>query len=131
MHSCRNFFQGVYLRPEMKFEPTIKKFCLHYFSLRTKWNDISFRGGPKKTAHSAKANHPCFYEINTYADVFFHDFISGTVYMIFYHRNEISFLSQWPQWNNTHSKFHFEVFHVNRRNWPDTVYNENISFRLR
>ena len=27
--------------------------------------------------------------------------------------NEILFLSKWPQWNNTRSKFHFWVIHVN------------------
>ena len=27
-------------------------------------------------------------------------------------RNEISFLSKWPHWNNTHNEFHFGLYHV-------------------
>ena len=37
-------------------------------------NEMKFRfgGGPKKTAHSVKANHFCFDEINARTDVSFH-----------------------------------------------------------
>ena len=52
--------------------------------------------------------------------IFFIWFHFRYVYMIFYHRNEISFLSRWPQWNNTHNEFHFEVFHV--KNWHKTFH---------
>ena len=31
-----------------------------------------FGVGPRKTVHSVKANHFCFYEINAYANVSFH-----------------------------------------------------------
>ena len=45
----------------MKFQPTIKEIM-----------KFRFEGGPKTTAHSVKANHFCFDEINACADVLFH-----------------------------------------------------------
>ena len=46
-------------------------------------------------------------------------------------RNEISFLSKWPQWNGTRSEFHFGLYHVSSCKKFNRHRNENISFRPR
>ena len=40
-------------------------------------------------------------------------FISGSVYMYFITRNEISFLAKWPIWNPYRFEFHFTPIYVN------------------
>ena len=52
-----------------------------------------FGGGPRKAAHSVKANRFCFDEINECADVSFHRISFRVVFTYFITRNEISFLS--------------------------------------
>ena len=50
-----------------------------------------------------------------------YDFISGTAYMIFYHRNKASFLSRWLQWITPTMSLILRYFmQTNIRNWPDT-----------
>ena len=83
-----------------------------------------FRGSPRWTALRIKTNllvYAC-------ADVSFH-MISFRVVFTWYFitRNEILFLSEWRQWNNTRSKFHFGLYHVNSYKKLTRHRNENIS----
>lgn len=54
-----------------------------------------------------------FYEIITGTDVSFWVIsLQGIIFMTFISLTEISFLSKWPEWNNSCNEFYFEVFHV-------------------
>ena len=95
--------EGVCMRPEMKSswkEISFcheKKFSLNMFLLRVKWSKIL-----------------CLYEKSACADGSFRRIsCRGSVYITFTTRNEISFQSNIPQWNNSRNMFHFGVFHVN------------------
>ena len=52
-----------------------------------------------------------------------------SVYITFITRNEIAFLSEWPQWNDTHNEFHFVVFRVSSLKRLIRHQIENSSFR--
>ena len=67
--------EGVYTKPEIK--PNRNEILTHhkinsvYITFHCGRNEVKFRfgGSPRKTVHSVKANHFCFDEINTWADV--------------------------------------------------------------
>ena len=117
--------------PEMKFQSTIKE-ILFTLLFHCGWNEIKFRFGgfPRKTVHSVKCSQLCFDEISACADVSFH-MISFLVMFTWYFitQNEISFLSKWPQWSNTHNEFHFGLYYVNSYTKLTRHWHENISFR--
>ena len=50
----------------MKSDSAIKQILFILFSIVRKMNEIKIRfgGGPRKTTHSIKGNHPCFDEIS-------------------------------------------------------------------
>ena len=85
---------------------------------------ICFGDGPRKMIHSVKANHFCFDEITACADVSF-CIISIRIVFIwhFITRNEILFLSKWPQW-----LCHW-FYHVSSYKKLTRHQNDYISFR--
>ena len=123
------------MRPEMK--STQNELLSHhkrnYVYITFHWgrNEMKFYFGVGlgKTVHSVKANHFCFDEINAYANVSFHMISFWVVFTWhFVTRNEISFLSKWPQLNDTRNEFHFGLYHVNCYKKLTRHQNENISF---
>ena len=95
-----------YTQNENSFPHEIK-FCLYLFLLRTTWNEINIY-------FDLLIDYLCIYEVFVWPDVFFGIFsLRDRVYIICITRNEISFLSKWPQWNNTRNDFHFALLHVN------------------
>ena len=115
--------------PELKFQPPTKEILFNCGR-----NEIKFRfgGGPRNTTHSERANHSCFDEVNAYAEISF-PMISFRVVFTwhFVTQNKISFLSIWPQWNNTRNKFHIVLYHVISYNKLSRDQNENILCRLK
>ena len=74
---------------------------LFYITFHRGRNDMKFRlgGSLRKTVHSIKSNHFCFDEINARTNVFFPVISFRVVFWWhFIARNEVSFLSKWPQW---------------------------------
>ena len=124
------------MRPEMKSTRN-KIFTNHKrysvcitFHCRRYEMKFRFGAGPRKTAHSVKANYFCLDEIKACADISFHIISFPVVFTwSFIKRNEVSFLSKWPQWNKTHNEFHFGLYHVNSYYKLTRHRNENISFR--
>ena len=95
-----------YTQNESSFPHEIK-FYLYLFLLRTTWNEINIY-------FDLLIDYLCIYEVFVWPDVFFGIFsLWDRVYIICITRNEISFLSKWPQWNNTRNDFHFALLHVN------------------
>ena len=95
-----------------------KKFCLYKFSLRAKWNEANF-------CFDLLIDYLCFYEIFACAVVsFWMISFKGSVYITFITRNEISFLSKWPQWNNMY------LIQTVIRDWPDTKWKNLISPKM-
>ena len=85
----------------MKLQTTIKE--IMFTLLFTVAN--RFEGGPRKAAHSLKANHSYFDKINTCAVIFFLAISSRVVFTWhFINRNQISFLSKWQEWNNNRNE---------------------------
>ena len=84
--------------PEMEFQPSIINFaCITFHCV---WNEMKFcfGSGPRKTAHSVRANHSYFDEINACPDAYFRVILFQIVFTWhFITRNEILFLSKWPQ----------------------------------
>ena len=78
----------------MKLQTTIKEIMLTLlFTVANR-----FEGGPRKVAHSLKANHSYFDKINARAVIFFFAISSRVVFTRhFINRNQISFLSKWQE----------------------------------
>ena len=85
----------------MKLQTTIKEIMLTLlFTVANR-----FEGGPRKVAHSLKANHSYFDKINARAVIFFFAISSRVVFTRhFINRNQISFLSKWQEWNNNRNE---------------------------
>ena len=109
--------------PETKFQPTIKQilFTLLFIAGKMKW--ISFRGWSEINGSLSKVQSILFKHVQIFTFIWFR--VVFTCYFIT--RNEILFLSKWPQWNNTRNEFHFEMYHVYKRLTRHR--NENVSFR--
>lgn len=94
----------------MNIQPTITEilFTLAFITLLLKWNEGSF--------HSVKTNHFSFDEINACGDVYFHIISFRVLFSrYFVTRNEILFLSKWPQWSNTCNEITHGLYQVNTR----------------
>ena len=85
----------------MKLQTTIKEIMLTLlFTVANR-----FEGGPRKAAHSLKANHSYFDKISTCAVIFFLAISSRVVFTWhFINRNQISFLPKWQEWNNNRNE---------------------------
>ena len=103
-YSFRVCYYIYYMRPEMistrngiSAHSIINFACITFHCV---WNEMKFffGSGPRKTAHSVKANHSYFDEINVCADAYFRVILFQLVFTWhFITRNEILFLSKWPQ----------------------------------
>ena len=107
----------------MKFKFTTKEipFTLLLIVGKMKW--FRFRSGPRKMAHSVKANHFCFVEVNACADV---SFCMSLLQVVFTWQlitwNEISFLSKRCSEITTAMSFILSCIKnwLVIRNWPVT-----------
>ena len=114
----------------MEFNLTTKEILFTLLLLVGKIKWFRFRIGPRKTAHSGKANHSCFDEVNACADVCFRMILFRVVFAWqFITQNEISFLSKWSQWKNSRNEFHFVLYQKLTSYKKLTIHrNENIWF---
>ena len=112
--------------PETKFQSTIKEILLTllYIAGEMKW--MSIREWSEINDPWSKSQSFLFTHV--YACVSFH-LISFQVVFTWYFltRNEISFLSKWPQWNNTRNEFHFGLYNVNSYKKLTRHRNQNFS----
>ena len=97
----------------MKFQPIREKtlFTSLFITGKTKWNFVSGLVRDKRSIQEKPITLVC-----ACADVSFHMISIWVVFTwCFITKNKISFLSKWPQWNNTlnYYKFHFELLSCN------------------
>ena len=123
--------EDVYMRPEMK--PTrIEISTYHkknsvYITFYRGRNEMKFVSGVVRDKHPIKKKPVNF--VYACADVSFHMISFRVVFTwCFITRNETSFLSKWPQWNNARNEFHFRLYHVNSYKKLTRQRNKNISF---